>query len=126
MSQFAKHGRGSYAHVRRYSMRIDGFASIRTPLAGGEIWTRPLLFNGKSLQINYATSGAGSVRVEVFDADRTPVKGHTIRDAIRHVGDAINQPVLWTKGKRLLMPSGQPFRLRFVLHDADLFSLQFV
>ena len=111
---------------RRYSMRVDGFTSIRTPLAGGEIWTRPLLFHGQSLQINYTTSGAGSVRAEVFDTDRTPVKGHPIRVAIRPVGDAIDQPVLWTKGKRLLVSSGQPVRLGFVFHDADLFSFKFV
>jgi len=42
MSQFARHGRGYYSYVQRYSLRTDGFASVNAPLAGGELLMRPL------------------------------------------------------------------------------------
>jgi hypothetical protein len=31
-------------HLRRYTMRLDGFASVRAPYAGGEMITRPVVF----------------------------------------------------------------------------------
>ena len=45
---------------RRYKMRLDGFVSVNAPLSGGEFITKPLTFTGKELEINYATSAAGS------------------------------------------------------------------
>ena len=42
-------------------MRIDGFVSLQAPLAGGEMVTQPVVFQGGRLQINYATSAAGGI-----------------------------------------------------------------
>jgi hypothetical protein len=36
-------------------------------VAGGEFTTKPLRFEGSELELNFATSAAGSVRVEIQD-----------------------------------------------------------
>ena len=125
MSQFARHGRGSYSYVQRYSLRTDGFASINATLAGGELLTRPLKFTGNRLVINYSTSGAGSVRVEIQDQQGNPLPGFTLGDAIRHVGNAIEHTVGWKQGSDLGKLQDQRIRLRIVMHDADLYSFRF-
>ena len=41
------------------------------------------------------------------------------------IGDRIDQTVSWSGRSDLSELANQPIRLRFVLRDADLFSLQF-
>ena len=65
--------RGTADRLRRYTIRIDGFVSLQTPFAGGECITKPLMFSGKNLVINYATSGAGGIRFELQDAGGRPL-----------------------------------------------------
>ena len=36
------------AHLRRYSLRLDGFASAQADYAGGELVTKPLVFQGRA------------------------------------------------------------------------------
>ena len=62
-------------HVRRYVLRVDGFASVNAPYSGGEMVTRLFTFSGRELVLNYSTSAAGSVRVEIQDAAGKPVPG---------------------------------------------------
>ena len=54
-------GQDQPAKLRRYTLRIDGFVSAHAPLAGGELVTRPLVFRGRRMVVNYSTSAAGSV-----------------------------------------------------------------
>jgi hypothetical protein len=74
---------------RRYTLRTDGFMSIHAPLDGGEILTKPLVFEGKKLILNFATSAAGEIKVELQDAHGTPIPGFTLADAKPLIGDAI-------------------------------------
>lgn len=37
------------AHLHRYSLRLDGFASLRAPYEGGELVTKPVTFSGNQL-----------------------------------------------------------------------------
>lgn len=113
------------AHLERLTLRLDGFASVRAPLRGGELLTRPLRFTGKELEMNYSTSAAGFVRVEVQDASGKPIRGFTLDDCPEVIGDEIERVVAWKGGKDLSKLAGQPVRLRFVMKDADLFSIRF-
>src|SRR5690606_7623057 len=56
------------AHIKRYALRLDGFASLQAKFNGGDATTKPFVFKGKQLEINYSTSAAGYVRVEILDA----------------------------------------------------------
>ena len=116
---------GLSSELRRYTLRLDGFVSIRAPMSGGELITKPLTFTGKSLTMNFATSAAGGVRVEIQDADGKPVPGFTLADAEEQFGDSIARTVLWNHGSDVGALAGKPVRLRFALKDADLYAIKF-
>ncbi|MFN0055009.1 MAG: hypothetical protein ACKV0T_22790 [Planctomycetales bacterium] len=112
--------------LRRYTIRLDGFVSFHAPLAGGELVTRPLKFQGARLSLNYATSAAGNLRVELQDADGRPIPGYSLADADELFGDSTAASASW-KGSQLVGSlAGRTVRLRFVLSDGDLFAFQFV
>ena len=111
--------------LRRFTIRMDGFVSVNALYSGGEFTTRPIKFTGKELVINYATSAAGSVRVEIRDKAGKPIPGFTLRDCPEVFGDEIERAVAWKQGSDLSKLAGKPIRVRFVLKDADLYSIRF-
>jgi poly(3-hydroxybutyrate) depolymerase len=112
-------------HIARAVLRTDGFVSLRAPYAGGEFVTKPFIFDGEKLVINAETSAAGNVRAEIQDAAGKPLPGYRLEDCIEFYGDEISHPVSWRGGKDVGKLVGKPVRLRFVLRDADLYSLRF-
>lgn len=111
---------------RRYTVRLDGFASVNAPLAGGELITKTLTFSGKELEINYSTSAAGQMRVELQDADGKALPGFALDDCEPIWGDHIARIVKWKSGANLSAHAGKPVKLRFEMSDADLFSIRFI
>lgn len=112
-------------NIRRYSIRMDGFVSIRAPLKGGEFVTKPLLIDGDKLVLNYETSAAGGIWVEIQNANGLPLQGYALEDCHEIFGDEIHREVTWESVDSLGKWTSAPIRLRFVLKDADLFSFQF-
>lgn len=110
---------------RRYTLRLDGLASVNAPFAGGEMITKPLTFAGKELEINYSTSAGGIVRIELQDADGRPVPGFALGDCLPIYGDEIARTVEWSSGRDVTALAGKPVRIRFVMEDADLYSIKF-
>ena len=111
--------------LRRYTFRMDGFVSLNAPLKGGEMVTKPLTFAGKQLLLNFATSAAGSVKVELQDAAGQPLPGHALADCDDVFGDAIERPVSWKGSPDVSALAGKPVRLRFVMKDADVWAIRF-
>jgi hypothetical protein len=111
--------------LRRGSLRLDGFVSVNGPYSGGEMVTKPLVFTGDALVLNYATSAAGGIRIEIQDAAGRPSPGFTLEDSPVRYGDEIAGEFAWQSGADLAALAGKPIRLRFVLQDADLYSLRF-
>lgn len=112
-------------HLRRYTFRLDGLASAQADATGGQLLTRPLKFSGAQLRLNYATSAAGSVRVELCDLNGQPLSGFSAGDCREIVGNELERVVTWKEGGKLVELAGKPVRLRFLLNDADLFSFRF-
>jgi hypothetical protein len=112
-------------HIERLLLRTDGFASVSSPWAGGELLTKPFTFAGSALEINYRTGAPGFVRVEIQDADGSPIPGHTLGDCPEIIGDEIKRLVAWKGGLGVAGLAGKAVRLRFVMKDADLFSFKF-
>lgn len=112
-------------HLRRYTLRTDGFASVHAPYSGGELITKLFRFDGRELELNVATSAAGGVRVEIQDQFGRPIDGYTLADASEFFGDDIAHVVAWESGTDVSSLAGRPIRLRFVMRDADLYSLRF-
>ncbi len=110
---------------RRYAMRIDGFASVNAPLADSEFSTKWFTFEGDELEINYSTSAAGQLLVELLDAKGKPIPGFTASDCEPIYGDHIARVVRWKGGADVSRLSGQIVKLNFKMSDADLFSFRF-
>lgn len=113
------------AHLRRYSMRLDGFASIHAGRRTGEVLTNPIIFTGRNLVINFATSAAGGVLVELQSLDGKPVPGFALNECREQIGNEIERVVAWKQGADVGSLAGKPVRMRIKLTDADLFSIQF-
>jgi hypothetical protein len=113
------------SHVTRYSLRVDGFVSVSAPYAGGELLSRLITFSGRHLEINFASSAAGGVQIEIQDAAGTPIAGFALTECPEMIGDRIQQKVVWKRGSDLSALAGRPVRLRVVLRDAELYSFRF-
>jgi hypothetical protein len=82
-------------------------------------------FSGRELTLNFATSAAGSVRVEIQDEQGRPLPGFALDDCPPHFGDTVERAVTWRKGRDVSSLAGQAVRLRFVLQDADVYAFRF-
>lgn len=109
------------AHLTRYVLRLDGFASAHAGYRPGTLLTKPITFQGRQLELNFATSAAGSVQVEVLD-DTGAVR--TTSQPL--IGDAIDRVVAWSDRFDLAALADRPVRLRFTLKDADVYALRFI
>lgn len=123
--EYAVYGTESYydgpdSRLRRFTYRVDGFVSVRSGDAGGELLTKPLTFEGDSLVINFATQPGGSLRVHLETE-----AGEPIVSSRPLAGDEIARRVTWPQETDLAQHAGKPVRLRFEMKDADLYSLQF-
>jgi hypothetical protein len=118
------HGNGNA--LRRYTLRLDGFVSVNAPLSGGELLTKPLIFTGNKLTLNFATSAAGDIRVEIQDENKHALAGFQLDECAPIFGDTPARTVSWNGGSDVSRLAGKTVRLRFVLRDADLYALQFV
>ena len=122
---FIEHGKTARMSIRRGVLRVDGLASLRAPYSGGTVLTRPLTFSGSRLVLNYSTSAAGQIRVEVQDETGAPLPGFGMEDCPEIYGDEIERVVAWRTGSDLTSLAGRTVRLRIEMKDADLFSLRF-
>ena len=118
--------RGEGGVLWRYTLRVDGFVSVQAPLSGGELVTKPLIFFGRELVLNFSASAAGSIQVELLrDQMDTPIAGFGLKDCVEVLGDDLERVVRWTGGSDLSALAGTPVRLHFILKDADLYSIRF-
>ena len=83
------------------------------------------MFDGDELELNYSTSAAGHVSVEVQDADGAVQDGLSLADCGEMIGDETDGVVRWGGGAALGALSGTPVRLRFALKDADVYAFRF-
>lgn len=121
----SEHYRHPTARLRRLSIRPRGFASAHADAKGGEFTTPPLKVSGSRLLLNYSTSAAGFVRIEIQDDSGQPVPGFTLADMPELYGDELEAAAAWKSGSDLSALSGKTIRLHFVMRDADVFALKF-
>ena len=113
------------AHFRRYSLRLDGFSSIRAGYNGGEMLTKYFTFKGTRLHLNFATSAAGEIKVEIQDERGIALPGFTLEDCREIIGNEIERTVTWNTDQKLQDLQGKVIRIRFLMKDCDLYSIIF-
>ena len=116
---------GDSCRVRRHTLRVDGIVSATADLKGGTLLTKPLTFDGPQLELNFATSAAGSIRVEIQRDDGKPIDGFTLADCAEIFGDTTARSVVWKDSSSVAALAGKPVRLLFELKGADLYSWRF-
>ena len=116
---------GAAGRLRRFTYRIDGFVSVRAAASGGELVTKPIVFDGKQLELNVSVAAGGSIRVELQDQAGNPLPGYALADGKELTGDEIDAVYSWESGPDVSSLAGKPIRLRLVLKHADLYALRF-
>ena len=111
--------------LRRGTLRTDGFVSVNAGYNGGELLTKPIVFKGSELAVNYSTSAFGNMQVEIQDESGKAIDGYRMDQFPMLYGDEIEHVVSWEDGPDVSRLAGQPVRLRFSLKDADLYSIRF-
>jgi hypothetical protein len=106
--------------ITRHTYRMDGFASYKAPYAKKTLRTKPFTFEGSELEINFSSSAFGDVTVTVCDGTGNELDGYK---SIKIFGDSVSRKVRFEKDLKLLENS--PIRLKFELHDTDLYSFKF-
>lgn len=124
MSLYLTCGYGSKnRRIERMTLRLDGFASLHAGYDEGYALTKPMTLAGNTLELNFSASSIGYVKVVVLDEEEREIPGFGLADATEMAGDFIAQPVRWKNGKTIEELKGKVIRLKFVLRDADLYSL---
>lgn len=111
--------------IRRHTLRLDGFVSIHGKWKGGTMTTQPIQFQGDQLELNFATSAVGKIRVAVQSVDGKPIDGFSLDDCSEVFGDSVARKVVWKDKTSVSSLSGKPVRLVFEITDGDLYSYQF-
>ena len=79
--------------------RPSGRFCLRTCSVGRRrIHHAAIVFEGNELEINYTTSAAGYVQVELLDAAGKPIPGFRTAECYEIFGDEIARTVVWRKG----------------------------
>ena len=122
---YQQHDHQKTAHLRRATLRVDGFVSLHAGrYPGGVAITRPLIFSGRELELNLATGAGGGVRVGLIDATSGQViPGYEESDEL--FGDRIATVVHWKGKSDVSRIAGRAVRLKIILYEADLYSWRF-
>ena len=116
---------GVPTRVRRLSIRPWGFVAVHADYSGGELVTKPLVFEGTSLSLNARTSAAGAIRVEIQDETGHAIPAFSLAEMRPWYGDSLDARMAWGENTSLGSLRGRPIRLRFWMKDADVFSFRF-
>ncbi|WP_135552537.1 hypothetical protein [Paenibacillus cymbidii] len=116
---FDGHWSNRPSELRRYTIRIDGFVSFRATYKPQLMATKPFVFAGSRLSINFATSAAGFVRIRLIGVDGGPVL-----ESGELFGDSLARDVSFDGGE-LAALAGRPVRMEATMSDADWYSFQF-
>ena len=93
--------------------------------SAGEMVTKPVVFKGNKLEINFSTSAAGHIRIGFQTADGSPLEGYSVDACDELIGDELDRIVTWNGSSDVSSLVGKPIRMRFVMKEADVYALQF-
>lgn len=103
-------------------LRRDGFVSLNAGDKPGQVTTRPLTAEGRSLFINADVRTGGWVKAAVLSARSEPVAGFTLDDSKPVTADTTRGRLAWQDADRLEFPKDDHVRLVFQMKNAKLYS----
>jgi len=129
----------SYGVVGLATCTVDEFAAIQGDFKEGRLITKAMRWPGGDLLLSctntrypnaHPSSGGGSIRVEIWDADQQPIPEFSGERAAEHnvtwpkSSAPEPPPVQWRGGKSIRDLAGRTIRLVFLLRDARLFAFR--
>lgn len=117
MYAYDNHWSGIPAKLRRYTMRMDGFVSRSATYKPCTIVTKPFIFAGSRLSINFATSAIGYVKIGL-------VSERAALDSVELFGDSLDKTVVFEEGDVAAL-AGEPVVMHIEMSDADLYAFKF-
>ncbi len=114
---FDNHWAMKPAELRRYTLRIDGFASYHATYKPCQLALKPFRFEGHELSINFATSAAGYIKIALQGGGRTI-------HSCELFGDSLDRRVPFEDGE-VASFAGIPVTMTITMSDADIYSFQF-
>ena len=106
--------------LNRFAVRLDGFFSWRADYEPGRVVTKPIVFDGNRLSINFATSALGYVRIRLLDENGNAIEGY---DSGKLFGDSVDRDVDFDAPLKAL--AGKAIRMEITMSDADFYSFNF-
>ncbi len=101
----------------RYALRLDGFMSLHANYYKAKVVTKPLIFTGNKMILNFATSVLGNIYVTITDKD-----GNSIT-SLEVFGNSVNREVVFEDD--LSKFSGKEVIITFDMQEADIYSFSF-
>lgn len=101
----------------RYTMRKDGFSGYYGKYSGAKYVTKPFVFEGKELVVNFATSAQGGMTLTLTDSEGNRAT------SCEYFGDKVDRSIAFDKP--LSSFAGKEVTLEVCLKDATLYSFMF-
>ena len=113
------------AGIARYSLRKFGFSALYAGDRPGELVSRPLIFSGERLRVNFSTAAVGSLKAGLYDAETgRAIEGFSLDDCREAFGDALDEELVF-RGGLLSACAGRPVVMRVRMRLCSLFSFRF-
>ncbi len=120
LSMFCKEDRpGQPTTLYRYSLRMDGFVAVRSGYEPKLLVTKPFVFTGAQLEVNFETSAAGYLKFTL----RCEEDGRELHSDYVF-GDKIDRIVGFEDGSAAEF-AGKPVTMTVALCDASLYAFRF-
>lgn len=103
----------------RYTLRRDGFGYYHAKANGAVVSTKPFVFEGGEMQINFATSAFGSVYITMRDKDGNEAKTCEL------FGNSDHRRVVF-ENANISDFAGKEVTLTFEMKDAKLYAFAFL
>ena len=97
------------------------FASVCASYDGGRLTTAPMRSAGDELVLNLKAD-YGQVLVECLDLQGETIPGFNLQDCVPLEVDSVEAPVRWKEKENIRALRKAPFKLRFHLRNARLYS----
>ena len=107
--------------LNRYEIRKDGFACYEAGGSEAVLTTKPLVFDGGTLHLNFETSAYGYIYVSLIGENGEALCG----ESVEVYGNNIDRRVVFADKTDLSEYAGKPLRIRFRMRDAKLYSMIF-
>lgn len=103
-----------------YKVRKDGFACREADGEEVVVTTKPIVYEGSKLYLNFETSGMGHIFVELYDTC-----GNLLGKSFELFGNNIDAEIQFEDGRDYSEYEGKEVVIRFRMLDARLYSFKF-